>query len=179
VSLGAYILTYPGDFHLSSSLIQSLRHFHPDLPIMIIPGEGFNRADHPFDVEVMPEPEGFWRRVGHQSRDFWAFQGPFEKFLYLDADVEYKFIHWAGVPRPRPSVFCERGLRWLDPYIHKFDDYRKYAAFPEIPGYEVWQHFQQKRQYPMRTTDRLSYSYADLKRLARSVKSKVEARLSL
>ena len=84
---GIYILTYPGDFHLSLPLIRSLKYFHPDIPVMIIPGEGFNRSDHPFNTHILPEPEGFWGTMGHQSRDFWAFQGPFDKFLYLDADL--------------------------------------------------------------------------------------------
>ncbi len=55
---------------------------------MIIPGEGFDRENHPFDVPIMPEPSGsFWPKIGHQDRKVWAFQGPFERFLYLDADT--------------------------------------------------------------------------------------------
>src|SRR5262245_32836658 len=85
---GVYILTYPGDFHLSTVLVQSVRYVSPDVPITIIPGEGFDREDHPFDVPIMPEPNGhFWPRLGYQDRKFWAFQGPFERFLYLDADT--------------------------------------------------------------------------------------------
>lgn len=85
--VGIYILTYPGDFHLSVALVRSLRHFCPHVPIMIIPGEGFDRNNHPFDVPLLPEPAGFWRQMGHADRKFWAFQGPFEKFIYLDADI--------------------------------------------------------------------------------------------
>lgn len=85
--VGLYILTYPGDYHLSTALIRSLRYFDCEVPIMIIPGEGFDRDDHPFDVPVMAAPGGFWSRLGHVDRKFWAFQGPFEKFIYLDADV--------------------------------------------------------------------------------------------
>jgi hypothetical protein len=84
---GIYVMTYPGDFHLSIPLIRSIRYFHPDISITIIPGEGFDHEDHPFDVEILPLPDGFWGTVGHQSRDFWAFQGPYERFLYLDADI--------------------------------------------------------------------------------------------
>jgi hypothetical protein len=84
---GVYILTYPGDFHLSSVLVRSIRHVSPDIPIMIIPGEGFDCHDHPFDVPIMPQPKGFWAEIGHQDRCFWAFQGRFEAFLYLDADM--------------------------------------------------------------------------------------------
>jgi len=86
--IGIYILTYPGDFHLSTVLVRSIRRFNPDIPIMIIPGEGFDREHHPFDVPIMPEPSGlFWPKVGYQDRKIWAFQGPFETFLYLDADT--------------------------------------------------------------------------------------------
>ncbi len=339
---GIYILTYPGDFHLSTSLIRSLRYFHPDIQIIIIPGEGFNRNDHPFDVDVLPQPGGFWATLGHQSRDFWAFQGPFDKFIYLDADIlctgslkpvieridsaagkflfahiyfdnqtwkaaiedeehavheravswvrrglgnpelltqfdagynpyarapfnsgifasrrnviteddlralhekeaafykdilkqefgwkscdlfysdqgrlnylvskldiivhnlrpdghdvwagditkrltvdmcldsqlEFKFIHWAGVPRPRPSIFCQPVFRKLDPLIYKFDDYRRYEGYPEIPGYSLWRHFQLSNKYPMRLKDQALFSYYDLQRLARSLKSKGRA----
>jgi hypothetical protein len=85
---GIYILTYPGDFHLSLALVQSIRHLNPEVPIMMIPGEGFDCRNHPFEVPVMPAPSGpFWPEIGHQDRKFWAFQGPFETFLYLDADT--------------------------------------------------------------------------------------------
>ena len=86
-AFGIYILTYPGDFHLSTMLVRSIQQVSPDIPIMIIPGEGFDRNNHPFDVPIMSEPKGFWAEIGHQDRDFWAFQGPFETFLYMDADT--------------------------------------------------------------------------------------------
>lgn len=85
--LGVYVLTYPGDFHLSVALVKSLQHFNPELPITIIPGEGFDRNNHPFDVPIMLEPTDDWALLGHADRKFWAFQGPYEKFLYLDADI--------------------------------------------------------------------------------------------
>jgi hypothetical protein len=85
---GVYILTYPGDFHLAKILVCSIRHVSPDVPIMIIPGEGFDRDVHPFDVPIMATPSGsFWPELGHMDRKFWSFQGPFETFLYLDADT--------------------------------------------------------------------------------------------
>ena len=66
---GVYILTYPGDFHLSTVLVLSIQKVSPDVPIMIIPGEGFDREDHPFHVPIMPEPAGcFWPQLGHQDR---------------------------------------------------------------------------------------------------------------
>jgi hypothetical protein len=85
---GVYILTYPGDFHLSTILVESIQEASPGVPIMIIPGEGFDREHHPFDVPIMATPEGsFWPELGHMDRKFWAFEGPFETFLYLDADT--------------------------------------------------------------------------------------------
>ena len=85
---GIYVMTYPGDYHLSTMLVRSIQHVSPDLPIMIIPGEGFDLNDHPFDIPILPLPTtGFWAEIGYQDRDFWAFQGPFETFLYLDADT--------------------------------------------------------------------------------------------
>ena len=84
---GVYILTYPGDYHLSTVLVRSIQHVSPNIPIMIIPGEGFDHHDHPFDVPIMSKPTGFWAEMGHMDRCFWAFQGPFETFLYLDADM--------------------------------------------------------------------------------------------
>ena len=84
---GIYILTYRGDFHLSSVLVRSIRQVSRAIPIMIIPGEGFDHDEHPFDVPIMPQPTGFWAEMGHMDRCFWAFQGPFETFLYLDADM--------------------------------------------------------------------------------------------
>lgn len=86
-SFGIYILTYPGDYYLSTALVRSLKYFAPEIPIMIIPGEGVDRDDHPFDVPLMPVPGGFWGKMGHADRKFWSFQGPFEKFIYLDGDV--------------------------------------------------------------------------------------------
>ena len=88
VKFGVYVMTYPGDFHLSTILVRSIQQVNPDIPVMIIPGEGFDFNNHPFDVPVMPLPTtDFWAEIGHQDRDFWAFQGPFETFLYLDADT--------------------------------------------------------------------------------------------
>jgi len=55
---GVYILSYPGDFHLSLVLVRSIQHVSPGVPVMVIPGEGFERDDHPFVVPIMPVPTG-------------------------------------------------------------------------------------------------------------------------
>ncbi|WP_309379973.1 hypothetical protein [Cerasicoccus frondis] len=86
--IGIYILTYPGDFYMAQALIESLRYFSPGTPIQIIPGDGFVRRQSPFgDVPIMEEPGGFWSELRAIDKKFWAFAGPFERFLYLDADI--------------------------------------------------------------------------------------------
>lgn len=88
-SFGIYILTYPGDYSLSAALVNSLRHFCPGVPIMLIPGNGFEQKPFPIpDVPVLDCPAGFDHKPeGGHDRKFWCFGGPFERFLYLDADI--------------------------------------------------------------------------------------------
>lgn len=88
-SFGIYILTYPGDYHLSKVLIQTLNYFHKDLPITIIPGSGFDLNDHPFDdVPVLHRPtDARMLDCSDYDRKFWCFSGPYERFLYIDADI--------------------------------------------------------------------------------------------
>jgi hypothetical protein len=88
MNFGIYILTYPGDYHLSSALVKSLQYFTPEIPIMIIPGDNFNYDDNPFcNIPIMKDPGGFWSKMKYIDRKFWAYAGPFERFLYLDGDV--------------------------------------------------------------------------------------------
>lgn len=85
---GIYILTYPKDFHLCKVLINSLNYFHPNIPVMILPGSGFDVNNHPFnDIPIMEPPNSYLRNIGDYDRKFWMFQGPFKKFLYIDADI--------------------------------------------------------------------------------------------
>ncbi len=84
---GIYVQTYPGDVHLASILVRSIQEVSPEIPIVIIPGDDFEYDNHPFDVPIMPTPAGFWRELGHKDRSFWAFDGPFDTFLFLDADM--------------------------------------------------------------------------------------------
>ena len=112
VDFGIYILTYPGDFHLSMPLIKSLRYFHPDVSIMIVPGDDFDRNNHPFDVPIMPEPQSdFWQGIRYQDRKFWVFQGPFERFLYLDADIicthDLSSLIYRITNQAKPFVFAK------------------------------------------------------------------------
>jgi hypothetical protein len=126
---GVYILTYPGDSHLSVILVRSIQQVSPGVPIMIIPGEGFDRDDHPFDVPIMPTPTGaFWPELAHTDRKFWAFQGPFETFLYLDADT---ICTRSLAPLVR-RIDQERGdFIYVQPWI----DDRKWRAVMQDPAH--------------------------------------------
>jgi hypothetical protein len=87
-SLGIYILTYPKDYHLAKVLIRSIRSYHPDLPIMIVPGTGFDLNDHPFtDLPILHTCRPEWSDFEYYDRKFWVFDGPFERFIYLDSDM--------------------------------------------------------------------------------------------
>jgi hypothetical protein len=111
-NFGVYIPTYPGDFYLSIILVRSIQHVSPGIPIMI--PEGFDRDHHPFNVPIISAPTGsFWPEIGHQERKFWCFAGPFDTFLYFDADtVPDHSIHWRiAFPGKKRSPFLyNRGL---------------------------------------------------------------------
>lgn len=85
---GIYILTYPGDYHLALPLIKSLEYFNPDLLVTIVAGNGFNINDHPFKGKdiFQPDPEK-WSLFADYDKKFALFDGPYERFLYLDADI--------------------------------------------------------------------------------------------
>jgi hypothetical protein len=58
INFGVYILTFPRDYHLAGALINSLKHFAPNVPVMIVPGTGFDGQDHPFgDIPIMEIPK--------------------------------------------------------------------------------------------------------------------------
>ncbi len=88
-AFGVYVLTHPGDYHLSAALINSLRYFNPDVPISLIPGDGFDPSDFPVrDVPVLEKPIAFrYESKSGYDRKFWSFGGPYDRFLYIDADV--------------------------------------------------------------------------------------------
>lgn len=68
-------------------LVRSIQQVSLDIRIVIIPGEGFNRRNQPFDVPVMPEAEGSRVGIGCQGRYFRVFQGPLGSLLYVNADT--------------------------------------------------------------------------------------------
>lgn len=85
---GFYILTCPRDYHLALVLINSLKYFHPEIPLAIVPGTGMNLNDHPFkDIPILKSKNNFFRSLNYYDKKFEIFDGPFEKFLYLDSDL--------------------------------------------------------------------------------------------
>ncbi len=85
---GFYILTCPRDFHLTRALVNSLKYFHPNIPIMIIPGTGMDLHKHPFnDIPILESSNSFLGKLDYYDRKFEIFAGPFEKFLYIDSDI--------------------------------------------------------------------------------------------
>ena len=88
-SQGVIILTYPGDYYLALTLINSLRYFNPDIPITILAGSGFDETDHPFKGIPIYNPKGMKADLfADWDRKFLIFDdGPYDQFLFLDADV--------------------------------------------------------------------------------------------
>ena len=87
-NFGIYILTFPRDYYLAGTLINSLKQYAPDVPIMIVPGSGFDFKNHPFgDIPIMDIPQDSSSKFEYYDRKFWVFNGPFEKFLYIDSDM--------------------------------------------------------------------------------------------
>src|SRR5210317_610518 len=99
---------------------------------MIIPGEGFDLHDHPFDVPIMPIPTGFWGEIGYQDRDFWCFQGPFEKFLYLDADT----ICTKSLDNLARRIESEKGDFIYIQSLMSEEDWRSRIGNPSDPGHD-------------------------------------------
>ncbi len=119
---GIYVLTHPGDYHLSSPLVRSLRYFNPSLPITLVPGDGFEKEPYPISgLPVLHKPASFEyeTRYGY-DRKFWCFDGPYERFLYLDADVI--------------------NLRPLDALVERVLAAREPFIFAQIPSFneEYW-----------------------------------------
>ena len=129
---GIYIQTYPADFHLSSVLVRSIQQVSPDIPIMIIPGDDFDYENHPFNVPIMPAPGSFWSKLGHKDRSFWAFEGPFETFLFIDADIicvkSLDSLAKRAVQQPGDFIFVQP---WMDEA-----EWQATARNPSHPKYQ-------------------------------------------
>ena len=93
----------------------------------------------------------------------------------LNGDVGFSFIHWAGCPRPSPSIFCKGvGLS----VMRKTYKYLKegYDRLYEIPGYSVWLYFWSNAgKKNISLQDKLVWSCKDTKRIFNSTYRKCKA----
>ena len=106
---GVYVLTYPGDFHLSRVLIRSIRHLNPGVPVMIIPGEGFEREAHPFDVPVMPVPDGrFWPTLARSGLPGWRQRGRDLRCRRRAGVLRFPHRALDGCQEPEPVAVLQR-----------------------------------------------------------------------
>jgi hypothetical protein len=74
---------------------------------------------------------------GHYAWGGLAMELPLQ--TVLDADAPCNFVHWAGTPRPSPSLFCRRPL--LPILTIAYPMAPGYRRLREIPAYSVWRHF--------------------------------------
>jgi hypothetical protein len=100
---GLYILGNDVVLEFLVALFRSLRHFSPDIPARLIPYDNRLEKLRPwlqrYDITLHDDPDfTFYDRLGdelwdvthlghHMFRKFAAFSGPFDDFLYLDADI--------------------------------------------------------------------------------------------
>lgn len=86
MSFGIYIKTFKPDYHLAKALISSIRTFTSDTPIIIIPDDDFTKASL-WGYEALVLRDSFSQSLRGYYKKLWAFLGPFDRFLYLDADM--------------------------------------------------------------------------------------------
>lgn len=132
---GIYILCHQGDFRLTRGCCESVRTFAPTAPICLIVDGAFStsalerqyrcqtiRRDDVRDASLRQESFGGW---GYSKMiAFW--EGPFERFLYLDSDIvvagdlgklaaeSEADVIFAGTGEPLHDL-QEIDLRWMNP----------------------------------------------------------------
>ncbi len=100
---GVYILGNDVVLEYAIGLFRSLRHHSPDIPVRLLPYDNRLEKLRPwlerYRIDLHPDPDyGFYDRLGdellervhlghHMFRKFAAFAGPYDDFLYLDADI--------------------------------------------------------------------------------------------
>jgi len=90
----------------------------------------------------------------------------------LAGKAERNFIHWAGCPRPSPSLFCKWPLLPLLTLAHPGLP-SGYRSLKEIPAYSVWWYFAAEEQRRWKKAgERLKWTWRDFKLiLRRSIRS--------
>ena len=82
---GIYIKTFRADYYLARALIASLEDHAPGVPIMMVPDDGYAEPTL-WGLPVLHMEEPFFARLRGYLKKLWVFWGPYERFLYLDAD---------------------------------------------------------------------------------------------
>jgi lipopolysaccharide biosynthesis glycosyltransferase len=85
-NFGVYIKTFKPDHYLARTLIASIRHYAPGVDITLIPDDGFT-APTLWGEKVMNTDDPFLLGLKGYYKKLWVFFGPYERFLYLDADT--------------------------------------------------------------------------------------------
>ena len=86
---------YSGCVDIVGAALESIRHYHPDVPICLTVDGDFEVRDFEEDYDVIvlriddmqdQEIAGFIRRSFH-AKHAAMWEGPFESYVYLDADA--------------------------------------------------------------------------------------------
>ena len=85
VPFGFYIKTFKPDYNLTRTLIASIEHHCPNVPIVIIPGDDFE-GDLLFGHPTMRSYNPTLTKLIGYFKKLWCFFGPIERFIYLDSD---------------------------------------------------------------------------------------------
>lgn len=93
---GIYVKTHRPDYHLAKALISSLREFIPEIPIIVVPDDGYRKPSL-WGEESLLLDDPFLDRLDGFYKKLWVFFGPFRRFIYLDADM-------LAMRDPRPLI---------------------------------------------------------------------------
>jgi len=85
-TFGIYVKTFKPDHYLAKVLMASIRHYAPGVDITLIPDDGFT-APMLWGEKVMNVDDPFLLGLKGYYKKLWVFFGPYERFIYLDADM--------------------------------------------------------------------------------------------
>lgn len=100
-SFGVVTACYEGDYHFVKATCASIKHFCPDIPICVIVDGDFNVDElidiyHPYILRTNEVEDREMRKLcsgNNRSKLLAMWLGPFDRFIYLDADA----IFWGDV----------------------------------------------------------------------------------
>lgn len=85
-SFGIYIKTFRPDYHLAKALIASIRQVEPEVGITLIPDDDFS-GDGLWGEKTLTLNDPLACSLRGYFKKLWVFLGPYERFIYLDADM--------------------------------------------------------------------------------------------